>query len=192
MEIGTMNKTEATIFRALTMSAAFVLAATSLAAADQGHGFAFGEPGKASQVSRTMTITMRDVSYEPKTIMVRSGETIRFIVKNTGGLLHEFNLGTPEMHVEHRKEMAEMLKSGMITATGINHAMMNMDHSGMDHSKMGMKMPMRHDDPNSVLVEPGKTTELVWKFTKVATLQFSCNVPDHSEAGMVGQVRFTR
>jgi uncharacterized cupredoxin-like copper-binding protein len=45
---------------------------------------------------------MYDVYYEPKTIMVRPGETIRFVVKNTGGLLHEFNLGTPEMHAEHR------------------------------------------------------------------------------------------
>ncbi len=187
-----MRNTVWPVLRALTMSAAFVLAAASLAGADQGHGLAFGEPGKASQVSRTMTISMRDVSYEPKTIVVRTGETIRFVVKNTGGLLHEFNLGTPEMHAEHRKEMAEMLKSGMITATGINPAMMNMDHSSMDHSKMGMKMPMRHDDPNSVLVEPGKTAELVWKFTKAVPLQFSCNIPDHSEAGMVGQVKFTR
>lgn len=187
-----MNKSAATILRGLAMAAAFVLAAASLAAADQGHGLAFGEPGKVSQVSRTMTITMRDVSYQPKTIMVRSGETIRFVLKNTGGLLHEFNLGTPEMHAAHRKEMAEMLKSGMITATGINHAMMHMDHSSMDPSKTGMKMPMLHDDPNSVLVEPGKTAELVWKFTKVATLQFSCNIPAHPEAGMVGQVRFAR
>jgi len=182
-----MNKTAATIIRALTVSAAFVLGAASSAAADQGHGLAFGEPGKAAQVSRTMTINMRDVSYEPTTVTVRTGETIRFVVKNTGGLLHEFNLGTPEMHAKHRDEMAEMMKSGMITATGINPAMMN-----MDHSKMGMKMPMKHDDPNSVLVEPGKTAELVWKFTKAAKFPFSCNIPGHAEAGMVGEVSVTR
>jgi len=186
------NETAWAILRALTISAAFTIAAAPPASADQGHGLAFGEPGKASQASRAITVTMRDIAFQPKTIMVRNGETIRFVAKNTGNLLHEFNLGTPEMHAEHRKEMAEMMKAGMITVTGINPAMMNMDHSKMDHSKMDMKAPMLHDDPNSVLLEPGKTAELVWKFKEAATLEFSCNVPGHVEAGMVGQVKFTR
>ena len=178
---------------ALALSAALVFTAAPIAYADKGHGMAFGEPGKASQASRMIAVTMSDVAFQPKTITVRSGETIRFVVKNTGQLLHEFNIGTPEMHAEHRKEMLEMLTAGMITATGINQAMMNMDHSKMDHSQMAaMKAPMKHDDPNSVLLEPGKTAELVWKFKEAAKLEFSCNVPGHAEAGMVGQVKFTR
>lgn len=45
-----------------------------------------------------------------------------------------------------------------------------------------------HNDPNSVLLEPGKTGEVVWTFPHKAdvTLQFACNVPGHREAGMVG------
>lgn len=182
----------------LALSVALVFTAASIASADKGHGVTFGEPGKASQASRMIPVTMSDNAFQPKTVMVRSGETIRFVVKNTGQLLHEFNIGTPEMHAEHRKEMLEMLNAGMITATGINQAMMTMDHSKMDHSKMdhsqmaAMKAPMKHDDPNSVLLEPGKTAELVWKFKEAAKLEFSCNVPGHAEAGMVGQVKFTR
>ncbi len=41
-----------------------------------------------------------------------------------------------------------------------------------------MKMvAMEHDDPNSVLIEPGSTQELIWTFNDSAGLQFACNVP---------------
>jgi uncharacterized cupredoxin-like copper-binding protein len=46
---------------------------------------------------------------------------------------------------------------------------------------------MEHDDPNAVMVEPGKVGELVWKFTKGGTFHFGCLVPGHYEAGMVGK-----
>ena len=49
---------------------------------------------------------------------------------------------------------------------------------------------MKHDDPNSVLVEPGKTKDLVWTFTQAADLEFTCNIPGHYESGMVGNFRF--
>lgn len=49
---------------------------------------------------------------------------------------------------------------------------------------------MAHDDPNSVLLEPGQPGEIVWKFTKAAALEFACNVPGHYEAGMMGRVHF--
>jgi uncharacterized cupredoxin-like copper-binding protein len=84
------KKTTAAILRALTVSATFALASASTAVADKGHGPEFGEPGKPAQVSRTMTITMRDNTVEPKSIMLRSGETIRFVVKNTGQLSDRF------------------------------------------------------------------------------------------------------
>ncbi|MNL78605.1 hypothetical protein D3C87_2050360 [compost metagenome] len=59
----------------------------------------------------------------------------------------------------------------------------------MDHGSMpGMDHAMKHDDPNSVLVEPGKTAELTWIFTKATRLEFACNIPGHYQAGMVGQL----
>ena len=73
-----------------------------------------------------------------------------------------------------------MQEHGMLTATG-----MNQDMKGMDHSAMGMGA-MTHDDPNTVLVEPGQTAELVWTFKSPMTLEFACNVPGHYESGMVG------
>lgn len=179
-----------TSFRFLTL--AFVLtAATALvnpiAAAEgptgHGHGYtpAIGEPGKASAATRTVAIKLGDNFFEPETLPVKAGETIRFVLTNTGTLLHEFNIGTAATHAEHQKEMAMMVDHGMLTPTGIDHEKMKMDHSGMGG------MTHHHDDPNTVLVEPGQTKELVWKFSKTLNLEFACNMPGHYEAGMVGK-----
>ena len=124
---------------------------------------------------------MSDIAFSPKSLDVKAGETVRFVLVNKGQLLHEFNLGHAAMHVEHQKEMLDMQQSGMLTPTGMSHA-------GMDHSAMGHGA-MKHDDPNSVLVAPGKTAELTWTFTKTDNLEFACNVPGHYQAGMVGTVK---
>jgi uncharacterized cupredoxin-like copper-binding protein len=59
--------------------------------------------------------------------------------------------------------------------------------SGMGHSMGGMKMVgMEHNDPNSVLIEPGATQELIWTFNNnrpSVCLQRARSLP----VGMVGQ-----
>jgi uncharacterized cupredoxin-like copper-binding protein len=47
---------------------------------------------------------------------------------------------------------------------------------------------MEHDDPNAVRLAPKKTAEILWKFSKPGTFEYSCLIPDHREYGMVGQV----
>jgi uncharacterized cupredoxin-like copper-binding protein len=47
---------------------------------------------------------------------------------------------------------------------------------------------MEHADPNQVSVEPGKTGELIWQFTRDGTFDFACLEPGHFEAGMVGRI----
>ncbi|MNP67044.1 Copper binding protein, plastocyanin/azurin family [compost metagenome] len=89
------------------------------------------------------------------------------------------------MHAEHQKDMQHMQDMGMLTPTGMSHDMSKMNHAmpGMDHGQM-----MKHDDPNSVLVEPGKTAELTWTFSEATRLEFACNIPGHYQAGMVGKL----
>jgi uncharacterized cupredoxin-like copper-binding protein len=175
---------------ALSLAAtALALPGTILADAGHTHGAAIGEPAKASAATRTVKVTLADSFYEPETIQVKAGETVRFVLTNTGELLHEFNIGTAAMHAEHQKHMAMMLDHGMLTPTGVNQERMTMDHYS---STGGMGHGMKHDDPNSVLVEPGQTKELVWKFTRATALEFACNMPGHYEAGMVGTVEFRR
>ncbi|WP_373291704.1 cupredoxin domain-containing protein [Bradyrhizobium guangdongense] len=57
------------------------------------------------------------------------------------------------------------------------------------HAEVMKKHPhMEHDDPNGVRLAPNKTAEIVWKFTKSGTFEFSCLIPDHRDYGMVGHV----
>lgn len=59
----------------------------------------------------------------------------------------------------------------------------------MDHAKVMQEHPgMEHDDDNAVTLEPGKSGELVWQFTRAGTFMFGCLMPGHVEAGMVGSV----
>ena len=70
-----------------------------------------------------------------------------------------------------------MLNKGMMSLTKLHHDKM-------------MTAGMMHGDPNSVLLEPGESAEIVWKFSENTKLGYACNVPGHLEAGMVGDVMF--
>jgi uncharacterized cupredoxin-like copper-binding protein len=74
-----------------------------------GHGTqAIGKPGVAAKATRTITIDMTDaMRFTPSTVKVRRGETIRFVVSNSGQLKHEFNLGT---EADLKAHYAQMLK----------------------------------------------------------------------------------
>ncbi|MEE1950402.1 cupredoxin family protein [Pseudomonas alcaligenes] len=169
------------------MSARFVLpllCALSLPAlADQSH-HTFGKPAKAADADadRTVEITLGDMYYEPASVQVKAGETVRFVLKNEGALLHEFSLGDAAMHAEHQKHMLMMQQMGMLTPTAMQHDMSKMDHS--QHDMSGMV----HDDPNTVMLEPGQSAELTWTFSQSTGLEFACNIPGHYQAGMVGNI----
>ncbi len=174
--------------KALLLAASVLtLPGTVLADAGHSHGAAIGEPAKASATTRTVEVNLGDNYYEPETVQVKAGEIVRFVLINEGELLHEFNIGTAAMHAEHQKEMPMMMDHGILTPTGIGEKMTNMDHLNMGG---GSSHSMKHDNPNSVLVEPGKTKELVWKFTQATDLEFACNMPGHYETGMVGSIDF--
>tara|TARA_R110000787_G_scaffold204574_1_gene315090 strand:+ start:615 stop:1190 length:576 start_codon:yes stop_codon:yes gene_type:complete len=149
--------------------------------ASMGHATPVGEPGKAADAKRSVTVEMTDNRYSPEKIAVRKGETVRFVIRNKGQLVHEFNIGTAAMHAAHQKEMMMMAEHGALEADKINHDKMKMD--------MGGGKTMEHNDPNSVLLEPGKSGEVVWKFTEAAQIEFACNVPGHYDAGMVGNIQ---
>lgn len=153
-----------------------------------GHGkddaAAIGAPGKASNVSRTITITLGDNYFEPESLAVKAGETVRLIVKNDGEFVHEFNIGTAAMHADHQRHMTMMVEHGVIEPDKINREMMKDDH-GRGHS-------MAHDEPNSLLLEPGAKGELIWTFTGNGKLEFACNLPGHYDSGMVGTISLTQ
>ena len=75
---------------------------------EHGHGDAdaIGTAGKAAKVTRTVTVDMTDaMRFTPTSISAKQGETIRFTVKNSGKVKHEFVLGTEKELKEHYELM---------------------------------------------------------------------------------------
>ena len=126
--------------------------------ADQSHGTAVGIPGQSADAKRTVKVDMTDaMRFNPSSIKVRKGETVRFVVTNSGKLKHEMVLGS----------MSDLKK----------------------HAAMMRKNPeMEHAEENMVSVEPGKSGDLIWKFTASGRVDFACLQPGHFEAGMKGKV----
>ncbi|OGI53606.1 MAG: hypothetical protein A3D32_04460 [Candidatus Muproteobacteria bacterium RIFCSPHIGHO2_02_FULL_60_13] len=73
---------------------------------DDDHAMAYGAPSEAAQVSRVIEVQAADnMRYTPAAITVRRGETVKFVVKNTGKLPHEFVLGNAQSLKEHAEVM---------------------------------------------------------------------------------------
>ena len=139
-----------------------------------------GEPGQLNEVDRTIEIKMFDNYYEPNQIDIKKGETVKFVVKNMGELVHEFNIATKEMHIKHQPEMLKMVAMEILLGDRIDIKKMK-EAAKSDHS-------MAHSHSNSVLLEPNKIGELIWKFTTNTSLEAACNVPGHYQSGMVAKI----
>lgn len=160
-----------------------ILSVTAAAFASGGHEerFSFGHPGQARQVDRVIPVKAGDIFFDPKSVTVRAGETVKFVVTNTGKLVHEFVLGDQAEQAEHEREM---------------RAMASMPMQGMDMGN-GHGMPMSgmqgmHHDPNGIRIEPGQTVSLIWTFTRPGRVEYGCHEPGHFAAGMVGKITVTR
>tara|TARA_B100000508_G_C11397456_1_gene246510 strand:- start:265 stop:774 length:510 start_codon:yes stop_codon:yes gene_type:complete len=141
-----------------------------------------GEKGDPNKVDRIIKIKMYDNYYEPNSIKVKKGETIKFIVQNLGEMVHEYNIATKEMHIKHQPEMEKLVEHEILLGDKIDMKKMK-EMSKKDHS-------LSHSHSNSVMVEPKKTGEIIWKFSKDINLEMACNVPGHYETGMVGKIIF--
>lgn len=112
----------------ITVTLALAIAAqASFAHDDHAHAHdneAIGKPGTAAATTRTVNVNMTDnMRFTPSNIVAKQGETIRFVIKNSGGIKHEFVLGTEKElkeHYEVMKKNPEMEHSdpNMITLAG--------------------------------------------------------------------------
>lgn len=102
-------------FASLAAGCILATTATYSVAHEVGHGAdarrdygqtAWGIAGTPGSVQRTIEVSMTDnMRFTPDKISVREGETVRFLVRNDGQILHEFVLGTREMLDEHAAMM---------------------------------------------------------------------------------------
>lgn len=112
----------------------------------------------ATGIDRIIEVTAIDIDFDPGTIAVQAGETIRFVITNEGAIDHEFVVGDRAAQLAHAEQMAAMGRE-------------------MDHAHT-----------SAVRVAPGETAELVWTFEAGPELQFACHVPGHYRAGMWGNI----
>ncbi len=142
----------------LAVAAALALALPAAAHEESHHASALGQPGDPAKVGRIINVDLSDaMRFTPAQIAVEKGETVRFVVTNSGKVKHEMVLGSLKDLSAH----AEMMK----------------------------RFPdMHHEEPNQVLLDPGKTGEIVWQFTRAGTVDFACLQPGHFDAGMKGRV----
>lgn len=129
-----------------------------------GHAFGFGEAAPDAAPDRTVEVTARDsMRFEPDRIVVEPGQIVRFVVENVGKLQHSFTLGTPQYQRTHDEQMR-----GMAPDELAGH---------MKGSSNGMVIP------------PGGTGSLTWRFERDGPVEFACHIPGHYPAGMKGRVR---
>jgi uncharacterized cupredoxin-like copper-binding protein len=78
------------------------LASGAIAHGDEHPDAAYGRPGDAAKASRTVAIDMSDsMRFTPALVTVRKGETIRFVLTNSGKVKHELVLGSSKELKEH-------------------------------------------------------------------------------------------
>lgn len=148
-------------FVQMAIAAALVTGASFAAAAHEGEHFSAGVPGNPKKPARTVTVVMSD-----------SDGTMKF---------------TPD-HLDVKK--GEQVHFVIENKGALKHEFMLASVKDNDkHAEMMKKFPdMEHDDPNAQSVDPGKTADILWRFTKAGTFEFACLIPGHREAGMHGFV----
>ena len=126
--------------------------------ASEGHASSLGQPGNPAKVTRTVDIVMSDA------------------MRYTPGNI--------------KVKRGETIRFRVKNTGQIKHEMVLGSRAELkEHAKTMARFPeMEHDDPNAISVEPGKTGELVWRFTRAGKFDFACLVPGHFEAGMQGKI----
>jgi uncharacterized cupredoxin-like copper-binding protein len=68
----------------------------------------WGMAGDAKSAKRSIEVGMADnMRFTPDRIEVRQGETVKFVVRNTGKVMHEFVIGTKPENAKHAEMMVK-------------------------------------------------------------------------------------
>lgn len=160
----------------LALAAAAPAMAPPVLAHGPGHPMSGGKMGDARKVTRVIEVVATDNAFSLKSLEVKDGETVRFVVRNDGLDPHELLIGTRAEHAEHLKMMRAMMEQQKKQGgqSGHAHAAPMMQHA------------------SGVMVAPGRTESFVWTFARTADLEFACDIPGHYEDGMRGPITFAR
>ena len=123
------------------------------------------DPTMSAQViSRSIEVRMDDqMRFTPSSLTVQAGETIRFVLHNSGRTEHEMVLGHPQEIAAH----AQAMKQAASTGGQMQHA---------------------HGTGVEITLGAGQKAEWVVNFPQATVLEMACLIPGHYEAGMHGTV----
>jgi uncharacterized cupredoxin-like copper-binding protein len=132
-----------------------------------GHGhdmhpsFSAGEPGNAARPARVVQVTMRE--SDGKMVFVPD-----------------------RVEVKRGEQVRFVLRNN----GELDHefVLATRDENLKHAEAMKTNAEMDHDDPNAKRLQPKKSGELVWRFTKSGEFEYGCLIPGHREAGMIGTV----
>src|SRR5262245_57657169 len=119
---------------------------------------AYGRPADPAVADRTIVVEMRD----------------------------SFEFSPPEITVK----LGETVRFIPSNAGRHEHEMVlgTMKELTEHYEAMKANPGMRHNEPNTARVAPGKSGVIVWQFTRPGEFYFACLVDDHFDAGMIGKV----
>jgi uncharacterized cupredoxin-like copper-binding protein len=138
-----------------------LLASTSVGTAHDAEHFTAGQPGNPKKPARTVTVVMSD-----------DDGTMRF--------------SPDRLNVKKGEQVRFVIQNKGELKHEFTLASVEDNNK---HAALMQKYPgMEHDDPNAKSVDPGKTAEILWRFSKSGTFEFACLIPGHREAGMHGTV----
>jgi uncharacterized cupredoxin-like copper-binding protein len=119
---------------------------------------------------RTVEIDMVDIAFEPDSVDVETGETVRFVFTNKGDVVHDAFIGDEAAQEEHEAEMHEAEED--MNGDMDDEAAHEDDDDGM-HGEDGIS------------VEPGETGEITYTFDEPGEILIGCHEPGHYDAGMI-------
>jgi len=101
-------------------------------------------------------------------------------------LMNEMDYSPAVIEVKRGEQIRFVLRN---VGTEAHEFLLATTAENLKHGEAMRKNPsMEHDEPNGVRLGPKKSGEILWKFSKAGTFEYSCLIPTHREFGMIGKV----
>jgi uncharacterized cupredoxin-like copper-binding protein len=101
-------------------------------------------------------------------------------------LMNEMDYAPATIEVKRGEQIRFVIRN---VGTEAHEFLLATTAENLKHGEAMKKNPdMEHDEPNGLRLDAKKSGEILWKFTKAGTFEYSCLISTHREYGMIGKV----